>query len=153
MRGIPQIYYGTEILMNNPGTEDHGIIRSDFPGGWPGDKVNAFTGEGLTAPQKEAQELLRRLGQWRKQSPAIHHGKLKHYLPENATYVYFRYDDNKKVMVAFNKNQQPARLALDRFSGMIAGAQSGRNVLDGKVYPLQKELEIPGRGVLLLEIE
>ncbi len=152
MRGIPQIYYGTEILMNNPGTEDHGIIRSDFPGGWPGDKVNAFTGEGLSVRQKEAQELLRRLGQWRKQTPVIHHGKLKHYLPQNATYVYFRYDDEQKVMVAFNKNEKPARLALDRFAEMLGGARSGKNVLDGKSYPLDKELEIPGRGVLVLEI-
>jgi hypothetical protein len=61
MRGIPQLYYGTEILMSNKGTESHGIIRSDFPGGWKDDDVNAFTGTGLTGQQKEAQQFIKKL--------------------------------------------------------------------------------------------
>jgi neopullulanase len=153
MRGIPQIYYGTEILMNNPGTDDHGIIRSDFPGGWAGDAVNAFTGAGLTAQQKEAQELLRKLGLWRKQAAVIHHGKLKHYLPENDTYVYFRYDDERKVMVAMNKSAEPANLPLARFSEMLAGARSGKDVLSGQSFPLGKILTIPARQALILELD
>ncbi|MBX2926752.1 MAG: glycoside hydrolase family 13 protein [Saprospiraceae bacterium] len=153
MRGIPQIYYGTEILMTNPGTDDHGIIRSDFPGGWAGDAVNAFTGAGLTARQKEAQELFRKLGSWRKQSPVIHHGKLKHYLPENDTYVYFRYDDQRKVMVVMNRKTEPVNLPLARFSEMIAGARSAKDVLSGQSFPLGKMLTVPARQALILELE
>ncbi|MFP4096711.1 MAG: alpha-amylase family glycosyl hydrolase [Cyclobacteriaceae bacterium] len=77
MRGIPQLYYGTEILMENaqdPG--DHGVIRTDFPGGWEGDAVNAFSGEGLTAPQQEAQIVVSKLFNWRKEQPVIHRGSL-----------------------------------------------------------------------------
>ena len=73
-RGTPQIYYGTEILMANRESEDHGLIRSDFPGGWPGDKVNAFTGKGLTRQQREAQQFMRELLNWRKTQPVIASG-------------------------------------------------------------------------------
>ena len=66
IRGIPQIFYGTEILMSNPGTESHCIIRSDMPGGWAGDSTNAFTGQGLTSQQKEAQDFIKHLLNWRK---------------------------------------------------------------------------------------
>ena len=71
VRGVPQIYYGTEILMTNPGTGDHGIIRSDFPGGWAGDTTNAFTGAGLTVQQKEAQNFIKKLLNWRKNTPTV----------------------------------------------------------------------------------
>ena len=80
MRGIPQIYYGTEILMHNNGFPgDHGVIRSDFPGGWAGDKVNGFTGEGLDNKQKEAMAYMKELLNWRKQAVVVHKGKLMHF--------------------------------------------------------------------------
>ncbi len=152
MRGIPQIYYGTEILMTNPGTEDHGIIRSDFPGGWPGDEVNAFTGEGLTPRQKEAQALLRQLGQWRKEAQVIHHGKLQHYLPNDGVYVYFRYDERQSVMVILNKNPQETTLELARFADRIGAARSGKDVLSGQTYALGKSLKLPPKSALVLEL-
>lgn len=153
MRGIPQIYYGTEVLMSNPGTEAHGVIRSDFPGGWSGDKVNAFNGNGLNARQKEAQEFMRRLGQWRRQATAIHQGKLVHYVPENGIYVYFRYDDKSKVMVVMNRNETAGDVSLDRFADAISGAKTARNVLSGAQFPLGKSLSIPAKTALLLELE
>ena len=76
IRGIPQFYYGTEILMSNPGSGDHGLIRSDFPGGWEGDKVNAFTGEGLEEDSRVAQKYMKKILNWRKGSDVIHNGKL-----------------------------------------------------------------------------
>jgi glycosidase len=88
-RGIPEIYYGTELLMDGDGGH-HPDIRKDFPGGWPGDKVNAFTKEGRTSAQNEAFDFLRTLLNWRKDQEVIHHGKLKHFIPENNIYVYFR---------------------------------------------------------------
>lgn len=153
MRGIPQIYYGTEILMKNPGTDDHGIIRSDFPGGWAGDKVNAMTGTGLSDQQKEAQEFMRRLGQWRRQAEVIHRGKLMHFLPEKGVYVYFRYTEKQRVMVILNKNDQQTPLALDRFAGMIGSARNGKNVPDGKTYKLETTLELPAKSALILELQ
>ena len=92
-RGIPQIFYGTEVLMSNKGTEDHGVIRSDFPGGWPGDTKNAFTGQGLSDDERAMQDYTRKLLQWRRTAPAIRDGKLTHYVPTDDLYVYFRRND------------------------------------------------------------
>jgi glycosidase len=152
-RGIPQIYYGTEILMSNDSAGDHGDIRSDFPGGWAGDPVNAFTGDGLTSEQEAAQNFTKTLLQWRKSASAIHYGKMTHFLPEDGTYVYFRYDDEQKVMVAFNKNSEETSLDLDRFAEMLKGVTSGKDVLTGKPHTLDKQLQIPARGVMILELD
>ncbi|MEL6658386.1 MAG: glycoside hydrolase family 13 protein [Bacteroidota bacterium] len=153
-RGIPQLYYGTEILMSNGPEGDHGDIRSDFPGGWAGDKVNAFSGDGLKAEQKEAQAFTQKLLKWRQGASAIHYGKLTHFLPEDGIYVYFRYDDEQKVMVVMNKNEEDTDLTLDRFVEQLAGHQAGQDVMDGKRYDLTgEEISVPGRSVLLLEVE
>lgn len=151
MRGIPQFFYGDEVLMRSPRERDDGIVRSDFPGGWAGDKNNAFTGKGLGKQQKTAQETVRRLFNWRKQTPAVHRGQLKHYAPQNGTYVYFRYDDESKVMVAFNKSDQPRKLDMGRFAEVIDGETRGTDVISGHRYSLDK-LTLPARDVLVLEL-
>jgi len=87
MRGTPQFYYGTEILMSNIGDNSHGNIRSDFPGGWEGDQVNAFTNQGLIKEQKEARRFIKKLLNWRKTATAIHNGKLIHFVPVNGVYT------------------------------------------------------------------
>jgi len=153
MRGIPQIYYGTEVLMTNPGTEDHGIIRSDFPGGWPQDTINAISGVGLSATQLEAQAFLRTLGHWRKTSTAVQQGKLMHYVPENNVYVYFRYTRDDKVMVVLNKNQEAISLDTARFKEMLAGEKSAQHIFTGASYPLDKPLPIPARSAWLLQLK
>ncbi|MCA9733500.1 MAG: glycoside hydrolase family 13 protein [Deferribacteres bacterium] len=151
-RGIPQIYYGTEVLMSNPGTDRHGIIRSDFPGGWHGDKVNSFTGKGLTDQQKQAQTFLKKLLNWRRESPVIHTGKLMQFVPVFGVYVYFRYDNGARVMVLLNKNQEETVLPTERFQEMLAGITSGFDVLSGKKYDVHKELKLPARSPLILEL-
>jgi glycosidase len=153
MRGIPQIYYGTEILMSNPGTNDHGIIRSDFPGGWNGDEVNAFTGTGLSEKQKEAQTYMKTLLNWRKSKAVVHNGKLMHYAPENGVYSYFRYNNQEKVMVILNKNEQQVELSTDRFHEMLGEASEARDVISGKTFPLSQSIAIPARSGLVLEIK
>jgi neopullulanase len=153
MRGVPQLYYGTEVLMTNPGTDDHGVIRSDFPGGWPGDKVNAFTGQGLSAQQREALALIKKLTTWRKTAAVIHHGKLLHFMPEDGTYVYFRYNDTAKVMVVLNKNTGETTLDLARFAPMLTGVSTGKDVISGKAYPLKGSITLPARAPLVLELE
>jgi glycosidase len=153
MRGTPQIYYGTEILMTNPGTESHGIIRSDFPGGWMGDQSNAFTGVGLTKSQREAQSFLKTLLTWRRDKNVIHSGRLTHFVPEDGTYVYFRHDANDSVMVVFNKNEDDVTLNLSRFSERLEGYQQALDVVTGETSSLGKTLKLPARSVRVLELQ
>jgi glycosidase len=152
-RGIPQFFYGTEILMSHPGTDDHVIIRSDFPGGWEGDQVNAFTGDGLSPEQLDAQTFVRKLLSWRKTASVVHHGRLMHYAPHDNIYVYFRYNGQQKVMVILNKNAEPYTLTLDRFEEMLSGAESGKDILSGQKYALGESITLDTPGPLILEIQ
>ncbi|MEM8899678.1 MAG: glycoside hydrolase family 13 protein [Bacteroidota bacterium] len=151
MRGIPQYYYGTEILMSGSG--DHGIVRSDFPGGWDGDKVNAFTGEGLTDEQQETQAMFKKLLNWRKGAEVIHTGKLRHFIPQFGVYVYFRYTDDQKVMVILNKLKKTEEMPLERFQEMLEGVTSGTDVLSGEKYELGGTLKLSPKQPLILELE
>jgi glycosidase len=150
---IPQFYYGTEVLMTSTYKgRDDASYRHDFPGGWAGDKVNAFTGAGLTQKQRDAQAFVGKLVNWRKSQPVIHHGKTMQFGPENDTWVYFRYNDTKRVMVAFNKNAKPAALPTARFQEILKGARSGVDALTGKTFDLSTTLTLPARSVVILEI-
>lgn len=151
MRGIPQFYYGGEILMTSPRERDDGAVRADMPGGWAGDRKNAFTGEGLSAAEKEMQSLVRKLFNWRKANPVIHTGKLMHFAPEQGTYVYFRYNDNKTVMVILNKNTENLRLETARFAGFVSKANEARNLLTGEVADIRKFIDLPARQSMILE--
>ncbi|PHZ85124.1 glycoside hydrolase family 13 protein [Paremcibacter congregatus] len=153
MRGIPQIFYGTEILKTSPEVKDDGKIRSDFPGGWAGDKVNAFTGEGLGKTEKAAQDFVRRLANWRKTKKSLHVGKLMHYVPQDGIYVYFRYTDQEKVMVVLNKNGQAKDLPVARFAEMLAGTRRGHDVITGQDLDITQKIPLGARSVTILEIE
>ncbi len=154
MRGIPQIYYGTEILMDNSDAlNDHGVIRTDFAGGWQGDKVNAFTGKGLTNRQKEAQNFMKTLLHWRKNAKAIHHGKLTQFAPHQGIYVYFRHTDSEKVMVIFNKNKEKISLEMPRYAELLHDVQSAKDALSAQTFDLKEGIEIPAQSVLILELK
>lgn len=153
MRGIPQLYYGTEILMTSAKVRDDGSFRHDFPGGWAGDAVNAFTGAGLDEHQREAQAFVKKLLNWRKHEPALHHGKLLHYAPQDGTYVYFRYDGRHTIMVAFNKNPTAATLATRRFSEILPAKAHATDVISATRYDLSETLTIAPRTVLILRVE
>lgn len=153
MPRIPQFYYGTEILMTSETKErNDASYRRDFPGGWKGDAVDAFTGAGLGDAPREAQAFVKKLANWRKANPVIHSGKMMHFGAEDGTYVYFRYDGKKKVMVAFNKNDKPVALPTVRFAEMLKGAKAGVDVMTGKTYALETELAMPARSALVLEL-
>ncbi len=148
---IPQVYYGTEILMENtdkPG--DHGRIRTDFPGGWQGDRINAFTGKGLSTKKKNMQEFVRKLARFRKGQMAIHEGKTKHFSPENGVYVLFRYLNEKKVVLILNKNDNPITLPLGRFAEMNISGQQFTDVLKDRNIELNEVLILEEKGILLL---
>ncbi len=155
VRGIPQFYYGTEILMGNPGTTEHGVIRSDFPGGWEGDTVNAFNGEGLSDIQKETQQFVRTLLSWRKNAIVVHQGDLLHFAPkgEEEVYVFFRYNDTEKVLVAFNKNPKTVHLDLSTYSEIIPPNIKGTAILSGTRIEAQDVLSIQPNSCLIIELE
>jgi len=153
---IPQLYYGSEILMTSTVKgRDDASYRRDFPGGWAGDRIDAFTGAGLTAPQREAQAWLKKLLNWRKGATVIHQGRTLHFGPEGDTYVFFRHDGAKKVMVALNKNSSPTALSTARFAEMLAGVTRGVDVIDGTEYRFTPagQLTLPARSALILELQ
>ena len=148
---IPQIYYGTEILMDDfekPG--DHGLIRTDFPGGWAGDPINAFTGEGLTAEQKDMQMFLRTLLNFRKESTAIHDGETVHFAPFNGTYFLFRKDNSQTVVVILNKNDNPITIDLKRYAEMGLDGKTLKNVITNESLLWKDVLVLNERGSLIL---
>jgi len=150
VRGIPQIYYGTEIAMSS--IDDHGALRKDFPGGWPGDKDNAFTGKSLNNKELEAQDFLRKLLNWRKENTAVTLGNMIHYPVDNGIYVYFRNYNESLVMVIINNNKRSKTIDPDRFYEIIAEKKHGISILDDKKYDLTTKINIPSKSALILEI-
>ena len=148
---ITQIYYGTEILMNDtakPG--DHGLIRTDFPGGWKGDKVNAFTGKGLSKNQKSMQSFVKKVLNYRKNSEAIHSGKTVHFAPKDAVYVLFRVSDDEVVTVILNKNEKPIKLDLQRFEEVGLKNKKVKNIISDKEFTWKESMKIDSKGIILL---
>ncbi|MBG8553848.1 glycoside hydrolase family 13 protein [Hymenobacter guriensis] len=151
-RGIPSMYYGTEILMKNYKDPSDAEVRRDFPGGWPEDKENKFTAAGRTAAENDAFNFVRTLANYRKTHPALSSGKLMQYLPENGFYAYFRYDANGTVMVATNSTDKPATLPTARFSERMKGFTKARNVLTGETLSDIKTLQLPAKTAIVLEL-
>ena len=151
MPRIMQMYYGTEILMNDfaiPG--DHGLIRTDFPGGWEGDAVNAFTGEGLTAEQKDMQAFIKKLFNYRKQSKAIHEGKTTHFAPFVGTYFLYRTLGDETVVLILNKNEEVITIDLNYQQEMGLKGKTLKNIITGKTITWGEVIELKSKGVTLL---
>ena len=155
IRGIPQIYYGSEIGMRGKKSEGDGAIRQDFPGGWKNDKQNAFNVSEQTKNQAEYYEFTQKLLNWRKGKEVIHSGETMHYMPIDEVYVYFRYNDKEKVMVVLNGNDKKVELPLDRYSEMLGNSKSGKDILSEKEVNLSKEakLSIEGKTAQIIELK
>lgn len=151
-RGIPQLYYGTEVMMKGISNPD-GWVRLDFPGGWEGDRKNAFTGEGLSNDEKEIQALTRKLGNYRKNASALKTGKLMHFVPEAGVYVYFRYDDKQTVMCIMNTSGDERTIAFDRYAERMKGRTSAKNIVTGNTLSLLQNMSIGPNEMWVLEIE
>jgi len=152
-RGIPQIFYGTEILMTHTEGNDHGHIRKDFPGGWQGDKIDGFTGRGLSATEKEIKDYFKILLNWRKNCDPVHNGKLTHFVPQDGVYVYFRYNEKGKVMVILNKNNHEQILDLERFRELLDKNTKGREVISGKEIELKDEIVLEPMTPMIIEMQ
>ena len=153
MRGIPQIYYGSEIGMRGNKDVGDGDIRQDFPGGWAGDSINAFNPKSRTEVQKKYFDFMAKLLNWRKTKTVIHTGSLTHYCPEKDVYVYFRYNDTEKIMVVVNNNETATDLKINRYTESIVDKTTGTDIITGENYNLKSDLSIPAQTALILELK
>jgi glycosidase len=152
LRGIPQLYYGTEILMKNFKNPSDAQVRNDFPGGWASDSINKFSATGRTASENEAFEYIRKLAVFRRQSTAIASGKLMQFQPQDGIYVYFRYDTSQTVMCILNTKSQQVTLPTDRFRERLTGYSRGKNVVSGETVSVEKELSLPPQSLTVLAL-
>lgn len=151
MRGIPQLYYGTEILMKNFSNPD-GLVRADMKGGWPGDSINQFTAAGRTALQNEAFNYVQKLANYRKNNTALQTGRLMQYIPENGVYVYFRYNAQQTVMIAFNGNDSVQQVDVARFNERVNGFTKATDIVNGAAVALPGKLTLQPRECRVLEL-
>jgi neopullulanase len=153
VRGIPQFYYGSEVLMTGDKDKGDGDIRRDFPGGWAKDKHNAFTAGGRTAQENEAFDFIKKLMNWRKVNPVIHSGKTMQFITENNCYVYFRYNNEKTVMVIINNhNTEVRKLDSKRFSERIQGFKTGYDIISDKKIADLSVIEVPPKTSMIIEL-
>ena len=150
--GIPQLYYGQELLMNGTKEKGDGYIRLDVPGGWPGDKVNQFEASGRSEVQNDAWNFLRTLLKWRKGNDIIAKGKMKHFMVNQGVYVYERSLDGRSVLVLMNGSDKEVNLPLARYAEVLRGKTSGKEILTGKEIPLGDELSLAPKGIFVLEM-
>lgn len=152
-RGIPQIYYGTEILMKNLKNPSDAEVRRDFPGGWKEDSVNKFILSGRTAQENEAYNYVKTLAHFRQNSSAIKSGKMMQFIPDNGLYVYFRYDKNQTIMCVMNSADTEKEIDLKKYSERTNGFTAARNVVDNTAYKLSDKLIIPAKQFWVLELK
>ncbi|MEE0974857.1 MAG: glycoside hydrolase family 13 protein [Muribaculaceae bacterium] len=152
-RGIPQLYYGTELLMHGKKEGSDGYVRLDFPGGFPGDAVNAFTPEGRTPMQNEAHDFLAKVLNWRKgkANDVIANGTLKHFMPTNGIYLYERRLGDKQVIVMLNGNDNELLVEMDRYNEIMPIGTTMRDMLTGTSITIDDEMTFAPRAIYILE--
>jgi len=153
LRGIPQLYYGTEVLMKNKKVNTDATVREDFPGGWTDDKPgdNRFTKQGRNDKQDECFDYVSRLANFRKNSSAITSGKTMQFVPKDGLYIYFRYDNKQTVMVASNTGDKDQKPDWSHFAERTKGFTQVRNVVTGKIQSLNG-LEIKSKESEVYEL-
>ncbi len=149
-RGIPQIYYGTEVMMKGDKGINDGMVRKDFPGGWMGDAKNAFTQQGLTEDEKDLQNFTRKLANYRKKSSAITTGKLMQYVPYDGLYVYFRYDNNQTVMCVMNTSEKEQTVDFMNYQERTKGFTKAKEIISDTQY--NSKFTIPAKRMWVLEL-
>lgn len=152
LRGIPQMYYGTEIGMNKSRQRSDGDVREDFIGGWSEDKVNKFAASGRVGVENEYFDFVKKLANYRRQSAALTTGKMMQFAPRDGIYVYFRYTDTEKVMIITNTNDKEKIIKTDFCTDILRGSKSGRNVLTNELISDLSSLKIPAGTAWILEI-
>lgn len=152
-RGIPQLYYGTELLMNGTKEGSDGYVRRDMPGGFPGDQTNAFTPEGRTDIQNQAWDFLSKVLNWRKgdANEVIAKGSLKHFMPQNGLYIYERKLGNKEVVVMMNGKDSELTVPMNRTLEIMPYGTKMRNILNGSDVIITEEMTFAPREIMILQ--
>ncbi len=151
-RGIPHVYYATEIIGTGYDVPSHGDIRKDFPGGWPGDPVNKFTAAGRTSQENEAFDYVRTLLRYRNATPALQTGHLMQFVPEDGVYTYFRYDEAKTIMVLLNTANAERTVDTRRFAERMNGFTRARDVMTGREMSNLAKVRVERNSALVLEL-
>ena len=148
---IPQLYYGTEVLMNGTKKVTDGNVRKDFPGGFPGDTRSAFTTEGRTKAENDMFRWTARLLHCRQGNEVITKGKQTQFIPQNGVYVVARSYNGKNVMTVINGTSKAATMKAERYAEIIGDAQEATNILTGHKINISKDVKLAPRGVMVLE--
>lgn len=151
LRGIPQLYYGTEVLMKNKKVNTDATVREDFPGGWKEDTISRFVESGRTAGQNEAFNYVSTLAHFRKNSSAITRGRTMQFIPRDEVYVYFRYDDRQTVMVITNRGEKAVRPNWKIYHERMNGYTQMKDVVSGKISTIT-EFEILPKQSFVFEL-
>jgi glycosidase len=151
-RGIPQLYYGTEILMKGR-TNPDGWVRLDFQGGWEGDRQNKFTKAGRTDKENEMHDWTMKLANFRKNSSAIKTGKMMQYAPEDGLYVYFRYNYKQTVMCIMNTSDKGKEVDFSKFAERTKGFSSAKSISGNSIYLTRDKLTIPAKRMWVMELQ
>jgi glycosidase len=151
-RGVPQLYYGTEVMMKNFADPD-GKVRLDFPGGWAGDSANKFTAAGRTPQEDSLFNYTRALAKFRKGSSAIKTGKMMQYVPEDGVYVYFRYDAKQTVMCIMNPEDKEKEITTARFEERLKGFTKAKDVVTGQSATIGDKMKISAKTQLVLLLQ
>lgn len=153
-RGIPQLYYGSEIVMEGDKSLGDGRLRDDFPGGWPGDTKSVIAGTGLSEQEKEALDFTKQVLNWRKAKEVIHTGKLKHYIPNDGVYVYFRYNCEESVMVVINLNDKESKTVSGaKYAESLQDLTSGTDIISGKKIENLDSFTIAPKTAMIIELK
>ena len=153
-RGIPQVYYGTELAFAaGPAQWGDGAKRAEMPGGWAGDDRSVFTAEGRTAQEQAMHSFVSKVTNWRKTSEAIKNGKLMHFLPADNIYVYFRYTSTDRVMVIMNMNDQPVTISREKHIEMLRGFSSAISIVDDQEIDISKDFQVGPKTTRILEFK
>ncbi len=150
-RGIPQIYYGTEVLMHGTKEVSDGLVRLDFPGGFPGDTINDFVSRDRTPLQNEAFAFCQKILNWRKGNECIARGDMKHFMPNNGLYVYRRSYQEKNVLVVMNGNDRPITVDMSRYNEILSGVESAHDIISDSHVTFTPTMEFAPRALWILE--
>jgi glycosidase len=149
MRGIPCIFYGTEVLMQGKGS--HGVIREDFSGGWKEDAINKFDETKRSTSENDVINYIKTIQTWKANSPAFKEGKLMQFIPQDGIYAFARYTGNDVAFIIFNSNKTKKTISTTRFQDILKGKTSGRNIIDNRKVDMNT-IEIGAKELLIIEL-
>jgi glycosidase len=152
-RGIPEIYYGTELLLTTGTDKGDAAKRKDVPGGWAGDKKNLFTAGGRSIAENDMYDFIQTLIKFRKTNTALQSGRLVHFIPRDGIYTYFRFNDKSTVMIVLNNNEDQQTHETARYGEILKNFRSGREIISSREISDLSKLAVPGKSAIIIELK